>query len=94
MKKFILRYLHKFVYEQKDRDSNDTLNKNFSILNTNKIIYHQIENNDNNYLKINYYINSTKDNISQLYLDSGYFNYLKYILDETHEDSLYYKLVF
>ena len=92
MKKFILRHLHKFVYEQKDRDSNDTLNKNFSILNTNKIIYHQIENNDNNYLKINYYINSTKDNISQLYLDSGYFNYLKYILDETHEDSLYYKL--
>ena len=59
---------------------------------TNKIIYHQIDKKENHYIKINYYVNGSNENLSELYIDSGYFNYIKYILAETHNESLYYKL--
>lgn len=59
---------------------------------TNKIIYHQINKKENHYIKINYYVNGSNENLSELYKDSGYFNYIKYILAETHNESLYYKL--
>ena len=59
---------------------------------TNKIIYHQIDKKENHYIKINYYVNGSNENLSELYMDSGYFNYIKYILAETHNESLYYKL--
>ena len=42
-------------------------------------------------LKINYYI-TPSDKYEDLIINSGYFNYLKYILDETNPESLYYNL--
>ena len=58
-----------------------------------QIKYYRIENTENNYLKINYYINNTNiSDIEQLHIDSKYFNYIKDILQETKEGSLYYEL--
>ena len=88
-KKLILRYLHDLT------TNNQTLNESeisYDNINTNKIIFHNIDDHENNYIKINYYIENKKANLSQLYHDSGYFNYLKYILTETNKDSLYYIL--
>ena len=67
------------------------IKENFTKFSTNKIIYHQIDKNEDHYIKINYYVNGS-NNLSELYKDSGYFNYIKYILDETNNESLYYKL--
>ena len=97
MRKYILRDFKKMINVESninyndDKDKDD-INHQYDHLNTNKIIFHQIENNETNYIKINYYINNTNASLSQLYIDSGYFNYIKYILAETNEDSLYYNL--
>ena len=91
MKKYILRYLHELIELKSNEEEKEEIN-NYTILNTNKIIYHQINDSENNYIKINYYIRNNNISLNQLYKDLGYFNYLKYILDETNEDSLYYNL--
>ena len=92
MKKMILRNI-KNLTNLENKNTNEDDIKICSNLNTNKIIYHQIYKNESNYIKINYYINSDNNpNLTQLYIDSGYFNYLKYIIEETHKGSLYYKL--
>ena len=92
MKKYILRYLNRLVNQPKKEISENDSKNYYSFLNLNKIIYHQIEESENNYLKINYYLDNPNANLNQLYIDSGYFNYIKYILDETNKDSLYYIL--
>ena len=89
MKKYLLRYLQELTRLEVEDEKEE---KEYEIIKTNQIIYHQIKDNENNYIKINYYIKNDKVDLNQLYIDSGYFNYLKYILDETHEDSLFYKL--
>ena len=92
MRKMILRNI-KNLTNLEIKNTNEDDIKIYSNLNTNKIIYHQIYKNESNYIKINYYINNDNNlNLSQLYIDSGYFNYLKYIIEETHKDSLYYNL--
>ena len=91
MKKYVLRYLHDLTVHKNKYDIKEDKNE-FGSLNTNKIIYYPINERDNNYIKINFYISNNEINISQLYKDSGYFNYLKYILNETNEGSLYYNL--
>ena len=91
MRKYILRYFYNLTTMRK-REGKKEDNKFYSKLNTNKIIYHQIKRNESNYIKINYYLENNETNLDQLYIDSGYLNYIKYILAETHEDSLYYKL--
>ena len=91
MRKYILRYFNQFTNLKEVKE--ETNNKSYyDILNTNKIIYHQINNNEKNYIKINYYIKNPDASLEQLYIDSGYFNYIKYILDETNKSSLYYNL--
>ena len=93
MRKYILRYLKELGNHKRQEPDPDPRNiSQYENIITDKIIYHKIKDSDNNYIKINYYVTNPEVNISQLYLDSGYFNYLKYILDETNEDSLYYKL--
>ena len=48
---------------------------------------------ENNYLKINYYINNINiSNEQQFNIDSKYFNYIKDVLQETRNGSLYYEL--
>ena len=91
MRKFILRFLNQLTTFEGYEENKDE-KKYYTTLNTNKIIYHEIKRNESNYLKINYYINNTEANFDELYIDSGYLNYIKYILLETHENSLYYKL--
>ena len=97
MKKYILRNLHKLtVLENNGNNNQETDEKKtkgqYPSLITNKIIYFKISDSDSNYIKINYYVNNDNATLEQLYIDSGYFNYIKYILDETNEDSLYYNL--
>ena len=93
MRKYILRYLKDLGNHERQEPDPDPRNiTQYENIITDKIIYHKIKDSDNNYIKINYYVTNPEANISQLYLDSGYFNYLKYILDETNKDSLYYKL--
>lgn len=89
MKKIILRSLKDLT--KKDSTLNET-EIYYENINTNKIIFHYIDKHENNYIKINYYIKNKNANLSQLYKDSGYFNYIKYILNETNENSLYYNL--
>ena len=94
MKRYVLRYIKELTKEEdnqeKPKENEEELYPN---LTTNKIIYFQIARNQSNFIKIHYYVKSnTNSNLTQLYLDSGYFNYLKYILDETHNESLYYEL--
>ena len=89
MKKYLLRYLQELTRLEVEDEKEE---KEYEIIKTNQIIYHQIKDYENNYIKINYYIKNDKIDLNQLYIDSGYFNYIKYILNETHEDSLYYKL--
>ena len=91
MKKFILKYLES-ITKKENKNNNNKDTKPYTSLNTSKIIYHLIERNESNYMKINYYISNNNASLDELYIDSGYFNYLKYILDETHNESLYYIL--
>ena len=88
-KKLILRYLHDLTTN--NQTSNET-EISYDNINTNKIIFHNINNYENNYIKINYYIKNENATLNQIYHDLGYFNYLKYILNETNENSLYYNL--
>ena len=93
MKRYILRYLKDLgKHERQEPDSDPKNITQYETIITDKVIYHKIKDSDENYIKINYYVTNPEANISQLYLDSGYFNYLKYILDETNQDSLYYNL--
>ena len=57
-----------------------------------KMIYYNISNYEKNFIKINYYIDGKNESLTDLYLNSGYFNYLKYILNETNGKSLHYTL--
>ena len=93
-KKYALRYLNNIINKVNNYNNKNLNNEyNYNIYNnTNKIIYYQIKKQESNYIKIIYYINNTNASLSQLYIDSGYFNYIKYILSETNEDSLYYNL--
>ena len=92
MKKIVLKYIGKLINNNDNFENiKEKEEKEYINLNTNKIIYYQIEKSQSNYIRINYYVNNNV-NLNQLHIDSGYFNYIKYILDETHENSLYYKL--
>ena len=89
MRKYVLRYLQELT---RIPENNNKEEKQYENITTNKIIYHQIGDSEKNYIKINYYVKNDNETLNQLYIDSGYFNYLKYILDETNNDSLYYNL--
>ena len=94
MRKFILKYFN-IVFKKANTHEIINIGYNISDFETNKIIYYEIDNNENNYIKINYYIHNvsnTNFNLNVLTIDSGYFNYIKYILQKTSEGSLYYEL--
>ena len=90
MRKMVLRYFKIVFNDENLNEINDGYN--ISNFETNKIIYYELKKDEINYMKINYYINSINNTIDQLALDSGYFNYIKDILQETKEGSLYYEL--
>ena len=90
MKNKFIKYFQNIIHKN---DENIDIKPAYSIsdFTTNKLIYMQIEDHQTNYIKINYYITSS-DKYEDLIKNSGYFNYLKYILDETNPESLYYNL--
>ena len=89
--KYILKYFN-IVFKTLKKEETHNYVYNISNFETNKIIYYRISDHENNFIKINYYINNTNNNINQMNVDSGYLNYIKYILQETKEGSLYYEL--
>ena len=75
---------------ESDYLSHDINNKNFT---KNKVISYQISENKPNFIKIIYFIDKLiNETNNEFMIKSGYFNYIKYILDETNKDSLYYNL--
>ena len=90
MKTKFLRYFQNII--NKDNQKTGEQAYNISNFTTNKMIYMQIENYQTNFIKINYYINQKNNNGDSIFINKGYLNYLKYILDETNPDSLYYNL--
>ena len=89
-RKTFLRYFNPLINCTKKEYKDTSYNPKFD---TKKIIFHTITENDYNYIKIIYFIDKQiGETEEQLNINMGYFNYIKYILDETHEDSLYYYL--
>ena len=95
MKKKFLKYFKNIINSKKEMQNNtlynsSNINKNESTFSKQKIIYLKKEEYEGNYIKINYYIDKNeKETFEEFYENQGYFNYLKYILDETNEDSLF-----
>ena len=92
MRKIVLKGVNNLTNLLDTNIKEKKVEKYYDKLTTNKIIYHQIQKNESHYIKINFYVKGNNSNLSELYKDSGYFNYIKYILDETHNESLYYEL--
>ena len=94
-KKFLYYFKNLINYKTKisgERKSNYYNETNFT---KKKIICFNIPSTsiDTNYLKINYFIDKDKNEDYYEFIKKlEYFNYIKYILDETNEDSLYYQL--
>ena len=89
----------KFLYYFKDLiNSKNNIEKKSNYYNESNfskkiIIYYNISSPDTNYLKINYFIDKDEnENYNEFIKKLGYFNYIKYILDDTDEGSLYYQL--
>lgn len=91
MKTKFLKYFNNII-NKVNREDEERKAYNISKFTTNKMIYMQIENFQTNYLIINYYINQRENNYRKLFINKGYLNYVKYILDETSPNSLYYNL--
>ena len=94
LRKTLLKYF-KILFQEKKENQNKKKNNenNIKDFNTSKIIYYVIDDDEINYIKINYYINNI--NISdeqQFNIDVKYFNYIKHILQETKNGSLYKEL--
>ena len=80
--------------QNKTLSNSSNINENDTIISTQKIIYFKTKEHEGNYIKINYYIDKNeKETFEEFYEKQGYFNYLKYILDEINEDSLFHLLV-
>ena len=96
MKNKFIKYFNNII--NKDFKDLDTEPGNYTTeFNANKIIYMNLKNYETNYIKIIYFIHRKKNitndrEYQRFYLESGYFNYLKYILSETNNESLYYNL--
>ena len=84
MRKIVVRNVNSLSNLIKLDKERDKTKENYSELNTGKVIYHQIKEHENHYIKIIYYIDGYNSSLNELYKDSGYFNYIKYILDETN----------
>ena len=98
MKKKFLKYFNNITnckneIQNKKLNSSTNINGNKTTIFTKKIFYLKREDYERNYIKIKYYIDKNeKETFEEFYEKQGYFNYLKYILDETNEDSLFHLL--
>ena len=93
MKKKFLNYFKEITNTEKEEDKN-ALNNSPNIYEVKncskqKIIYFEIDDKMENYIRINYYIEKNKnESYDEFYENQGYFNYIKYILDENNKGSL------
>ena len=97
MKKKFLNYFKNIANAKKEEQSkalnNSTKFYEDKYFSKQKIIYFKVDNGKENYIKINYYIDKNKnESYEEFYEKQGYFNYLKYILDESSEGSLIHLL--
>ena len=93
MKNKFLKYFNKIINVDKDfKKSEQKYAYNISEFTAKKIIFMNIENYQTNYIKINYYITPKEKKFEYITINSGYLYYMKYILDETNPESLYYNL--
>ena len=98
MKKKFLKYFKNIAnckkeIQNKTLNNSSNFNKNETFFSKQKIIYLERKDYEKNYIKINYYIDKNeKETFEEFYEKQGYFNYLKYILDETNEGSLFHLL--
>ena len=91
MKKKFLKYFNNIVntnYKAKEEKPKYNLN----LFSPNKMIYMNIKNYEINFIKINYFIDPKENDYETFTINSGYFNYIQYILDENNPQSLYYIL--
>ena len=93
MKTKFLNYFKNITNAEKEEEKkvlNNSYNTNEDkFFSKQKIIYFKLDNKSENYIKINYYIDKNKnESYEEFYEKQGYFNYLKYILDESNEGSL------
>ena len=96
MKNKFIKYFNNIINKENKENKNSYNNTNKDIAKQ-QAIFLGIPKYETNYVKIIYFIESIKNITSykdyeRLYIDSGYFNYIKYILDGTNNESLYYKL--
>ena len=92
MKKKVLTYFNKIINAKKDeKHIKDEYSYSETNLTTQKIVYYKVADYDTNYLKIIYFVEKNEDDL-EFYKILGYFKYLKYILEQTNEGSLFYYL--
>ena len=96
MKKKFLKIFNKIINAKKDEDEEkktDETKYDDSNFSPKKIITIGFGNLETAYIKIVYFVNKDEnENYYDFRKKLGYFHYLKYILDETNEGSLYHKL--
>ena len=93
MKKMFLNYFNEAINRPKKNYNNKIQNNiyNISEFSTNKIIYYQIDD-YYNFIEIDYFLSNENITYEHLVKDSSYLLYIIYILNQTNEGSLYYKL--
>ena len=97
MKNKFIKYFNKIINKDKSKENQNKYNNIKNDLAKQQVIYMDLPYYATNYIKIIYFIKGIKniekyEDYEGLYIDSGYFNYIKYILDGTNIESLYYKL--
>jgi len=96
MKKKFLKYFNNIINAKTDEEQDkDDLSFSYNENNfkTKQLIYYKIRDYETNYLQINFFVNKEKkEDYYQFSQKLGYFNYLKYILEQTNEGSLYHYL--
>ena len=95
MKKKFLRYFKNTINEDNKKENYEDLNFNYSNFPKKKVIYFitKEEPKNSDFFKIIYFIDKAQNEDYYEFINKlGYFNYIKYILDETNEGSLYYEL--
>lgn len=97
MKNKFIKYFNNIINKDISKENKNNYNNIKKDLAKQQVIYMNLPDYATNYIKIIYFIEGIKNienykDYEDLYIDSGYFNYIKYILDGTNKESLYYKL--
>lgn len=97
MKNKFIKYFNNIINKNENKENIYNYNNTKKDIEKQQIIYIKLPDYATNYVKIIYFIEGNNniqnyEDYENLYIDSGYFNYIKYILDGTSSGSLYYNL--